>query len=360
MIGFLRDSFPGAGLGDDAAVLEAPGAVLLFASDAVVEGVHFRLDFSTLSQVLQKVVTANVSDVYAMGGQPAGIVCSAGLPPGCGREELASIVDGLRRACEAYRLRLCGGDTVLSPGGYFFDVAVIGSLPPGGEPLRRAGARPGDALVVFGALGGALAGLRILEGIAGGPAAAGPLAALVPRGEAARALRDAAARFALDTGAGEVERLCAGRGLGAEAAAAAPLVQRHLCPRAALPAALESGGGRRAVRAAIDISDGLGKDLAALCRESGVGAVIDADAVPVPAALSAALGGARGALAFVLGSGEEYVLLAAVSDPGAVGAGGGAGAAVIGEVVEAEAGISVRGAGARAEPLRPNGYEHEF
>lgn len=350
----MRDSFPRSGLGDDTAVLDSPGATLLFASDAVTEGVHFRLGRSTLSQVIQKVVTANVSDVFAMGGRPAGIVFSAGLPAGCGEEALVSIVDGLRRSCDAYSLRLFGGDTVRSPGGYFFDVAILGSLPEGALPLRRSGARPGDSLVVFGETGGSLAGLRILEALDGDAGAARGLERLVPAGREAALLRDLVTGFSLESDDGVVESLCRSRGLGDDAAAAALLVRRHLCPRAHLHGALLQAA-RAGVHAAIDISDGLARDLRSLCEESRVGAVIDGVSVPVPAAVRGAAGPGR-ALAIALESGEEYILLAAVEDPGAFGGG----AVVIGEVVEAEDGVLLRGASGDLEPLPETGYEHEF
>ncbi|MDD3642277.1 MAG: AIR synthase related protein [Candidatus Krumholzibacteria bacterium] len=327
----------------------------MFASDAVVEDVHFRLGLSTLSQVIQKVVTANVSDVFAMGGRPAGIVFTAGLPVGCNEEALVSIVDGLRRSCDAYSMRLFGGDTVRSPGGYFFDVAILGSLPDGIRPLRRSGARPGDALALFGETGGSLAGLRILEALAGDAKAAKGLEGLVPTGREAALLLDLVPGFSLENDDGVVLSLCRSRGLAERASAAALMMRRHLCPRAHLHGALLQPGAREAVHAAIDISDGLSRDLRSLCEESGVGAVIDAAAVPVPAAVRDAAG-FDASLAIALESGEEYVLLAALADPAAVGGG----AVVIGEVVEAEQGVLLRtGAGDIAD-LPETGYEHEF
>lgn len=351
----MRDSFPGSGLGDDAAVLDAPGDTLLFASDAVVEGVHFLIGRSTLSQVIQKVVTANVSDVFAMGGRPAGIVFTAGLRAGEDEEALVSIVDGLRRSCDAYSMRLYGGDTVSSPAGYFFDVAILGSLTAGTAPLRRAGAVPGDALVLFGETGGAMAGMRILEALAGGGGAGKELGALVPAGREAALLRDLATGFSLESDDGVVLSLCRSRGLGEAASAAALLMRRHLCPRAHLHGALLQAEARAGVHAAIDISDGIARDLRSLCEESGVGAVVEAGAVPVPAALRGAAG-EEAALAYALESGEEYVLLAAVEDPAIFGGA----AAVIGEVIDAAEGVLLRSGAGEIADLPQGGYEHEL
>ncbi|RJR27935.1 MAG: thiamine-monophosphate kinase, partial [Candidatus Latescibacterota bacterium] len=162
----IRAAFPQSGIGDDTAVLPAAAGDLLLASDAVVENVHFVRRRSTLSQAIQKAVTANVSDVYAMGGRPEAILLSAGLPPGCSAEDVDSIVEGLSVSCEAYGVRLAGGDTVASPGGYFFDVAIAGSVPRG-RAVRRSGARAGDAVVLFGEVGPSLAGLSLLAAFLG-------------------------------------------------------------------------------------------------------------------------------------------------------------------------------------------------
>ena len=93
-IDMLRAAFPDAGLGDDTAVLPAPAGELLFAADAVVDGVHLDLRYGSLAQAAAKAVTANVSDVYAMGGEPVAVTVTAGLPAGLGDEDAADLVRG--------------------------------------------------------------------------------------------------------------------------------------------------------------------------------------------------------------------------------------------------------------------------
>ena len=283
-------------------------------------------------------MTSNVSDVYAMGGEPYGIVFTAGLPESCGEDELVSIVDGLQRACGAYGVRLCGGDTVLSPAGYFFDVAIIGTVPEGFEPFRRGGARAGDRLVLFGEVGGSLAGLRLLEGITGlGPA--GHLDRLLPPQAGRACLLDAARTLSLDSTADGLSAMCAARELGRGAEAGLALIARHIAPLALRPPVNGSREWAPMVRAMIDISDGLGKDLATMCAESGVGAVVSEEAIPVPAAVARAMEGDLGKLTrFALSSGEEYVTLAALG-PGPVPPG----AAVIGAVTEEAGGLLIEG-----------------
>ena len=300
-------------------------------------------------------VTSNVSDIYAMGGEPAGIVFTAGLPGSCGEEDLVSIVDGLQRSCGTYHMKLFGGDTVLSPSGYFFDVAIIGYLPDGFVPFRRSGARPGDLLVLFGEVGGSLAGLRLLEEISGcGPA--GLLAGLLPPPADRPCLHEAAVTLSVDSTRADIAAMCAARKLPGGAEEAIALIGRHIAPLTLKPPVNNSPEWAPKVTAMIDISDGLGKDLAALCAESGVGAVISEEKIPVPSAVAGAMEADRGRLTrFALSSGEEYVALAAV-DSGSVPPG----AVVIGAVTEEAGGLLIEDPDGGMRRLPPMGYEHEF
>jgi thiamine-monophosphate kinase len=324
----LRAAFPDCGIGDDAAVLPVPRGEMLFAADASVEGVHFDRRFSTLSQAVQKLVTSNVSDIFAMGGSPGSIVFTAALPAGCSSADVDGIIDGLKRSCAQYGIKLVGGDTVSSPHGYCFNVAIVGEVPRG-RAVMRSGARVGDALVLFGEIGLSRAGLSVLSSRVGGDAGAGAVAI---------------------TGhpcADDIERF----------------VQRHLVPLAIpLDASLLDADPAR-VTAMIDISDGLGKDLRTLCAESGVGALIREEAFPIPPAVGELCGLEGAALIdFALSSGEEYVLLAAVSPEAAerLGAGTTAGATVIGAAVPAAEGIVLVDGSGKRRPMPNLGYEHTF
>ncbi len=304
---------------------------------------------------MQKVVTSNVSDIYAMGGEPSGIVFTSGLPERCGEEDLVSIVDGLQRSCDAYGMRLFGGDTVLSPSDYFFDVAIIGYMPDGFSPFRRSGARPGDLLVLFGEVGGSLAGLRLLEGISGG-GSAGLLDGILPPPAARLCLHEASSSISVDNTRADIAAMCSAKNLPEGAEEALMLVSRHISPLTLKPSVNGSHEWAPKVTAMIDISDGLGKDLTTLCSESEVGAVISEENIPVPAAVAAAIGDHRDKLTrFALSSGEEYIVLAAV-EPGAVPPG----AVVIGDVTEEAGGLLLEDADGGMKPLPPIGYEHEF
>ncbi len=349
----LRRAFPDCGIGDDAAVLPAPRGEMLFAADAAVEAVHFDRGFCTLSQAVQKLVTSNVSDIFAMGGSPGSIVFTAALPPGCTPADVDSIIDGLRRACTQYGIKLAGGDTVSSPHGFCFNVAIVGEAPRGRSVLR-SGARVGDALVLFGEIGLSRAGLDILSRSLEEPASG---------------LGDALPLVSIASSPAELERLTRALGWIPRAHEAARCIQRHLVPLAIPLDAALLDADPPCVTAMIDISDGLGKDLRTLCAESGVGAVIDEESLPIPPAIGAFRGLEGEALIdFALSSGEEYVLLAGIS-PEAVGRlragvaarGEAAGAAtVIGVTVPADKGITLIGGSGNKRSMPKLGYEHAF
>ncbi len=155
------------GIGDDAAVIRLEGGCdLLLACDAVVEGVHFQRELFSPADVGFKAVAVALSDIAAMGGEPLGFTVALGLP-----EDLEfAWVEGFYAGIEALTAQtggyLAGGDTVRSPV-LFADVAVTGRVEAG-RAVRRAGARPGDLVLVTGEVGEAAAGLEAMQA-GGGP-----------------------------------------------------------------------------------------------------------------------------------------------------------------------------------------------
>lgn len=142
------------GIGDDCAVLEGPaGKWALFASDMLVEGVHFRASADP-RQVGWKALAVNVSDVAAMGGQPRYAVVSLGLPPAVPVRWVDALYGGLARCARVFGVDVVGGDTVRSPR-RVVDVAIWGEVEKK-KIVYRSGARPGDSLLVTGRLGGSL------------------------------------------------------------------------------------------------------------------------------------------------------------------------------------------------------------
>lgn len=298
-------------LGDDAAKIAAR-ADLAITMDSQIEGVHF---FPGLAPALlaARSLAVNLSDLAAMGASPKYAFLALTAPPAFDRR---AFFRSFLRECRRWNLTLAGGDLSQAP-----HVQVVLTLlgERRGRFLERSGAAPGDRIYVGGELGVAGLGFRLL--------AAGA-------------------------------RLCGRRVEPPEFlekrfhAAARGAVLRHL-----LPSPQIALGGELAEKytrgAALDISDGLAKDLHRLCRESRVGARIDAAALPMPAAcrrLAARLG--EDWLALALGAGEDYVLLFTLP-PGEAPP---AGAIAIGRIERGRRVSLVRDG--RTLALPPLGFDH--
>ena len=148
-----RTSTVCVGIGDDAAVLRyRKDEWLLFASDMLVEGVHFQRRLVPAQWIGWKALACNVSDIAAMGGRPLWAVVSLGMPASTSVRFVDRLYDGLERCARRFGLAIVGGDTVRAPR-VVIDVAIVGSVAPRRLTLR-SGARVGDVLFVTGRLGG--------------------------------------------------------------------------------------------------------------------------------------------------------------------------------------------------------------
>ncbi|WP_447973308.1 thiamine-phosphate kinase [Nitrospira sp. Kam-Ns4a] len=255
------------GIGDDAAAIRpVPGRALLLTTDLLAEGVHFNPATATWDEIGYKAAVANLSDIAAMGGVPRYLLVALALPTSRTAAEIRRLYRGMMRACRAYGVELIGGDTSASRSGLFLSLTLAGIASETGI-LRRSGARVGDLIYVTGTLGDALAGLELL-----GESPARALRALPPRYR----------RYLLERHRRPSPRLKEGRLLAAH----------------------------RLATAAIDLSDGLSGDLAHICEQSSVGALIEAAALPLSPACRA-YAQARGLTpaALALRGGEDYELL---------------------------------------------------
>ena len=144
------------GVGDDAAALRSgpSGDHVLFASDMLVEGVHFDRARVKPEAVGWKALACNVSDIAAMGGRPRAAVVSLGLPPQTSVAFVERLYAGLRRCARRFKMSIVGGDTVRAPV-VTVDVAILGTVEPT-RLVRRSGAKVGDCVFVTGRLGGSL------------------------------------------------------------------------------------------------------------------------------------------------------------------------------------------------------------
>ncbi len=255
---------PGAlSLTDDAAVYQPPhGEEVVLKADLVAEGIHFFADDPPRS-IASKALRVNISDLAAKGAVPVGYLLSLALKPDWTEDWIAGFAAGLAADQERFGVTLFGGDTSRASGGTVVSIAALGRIPTG-TIVRRNGARPGDAVFVSGTLGDAALGLRIRLGTIDA----------MPAGAAADHLLD---RFL------------------------------HPQPRVALAPVI-----RAFATASMDVSDGLAGDLGHICRQSGVGAEIDAAAVPLSAGARALVAADPSALTTVLTGGDDYEILATV------------------------------------------------
>lgn len=300
------------GIGDDAALWRpGPDTEQVVTADLLLEGVHFDLGYTPLPALGRKALAVNLSDIAAMGAVARWAVLSLALPGE--PDPYWPLVEAFLDAAEAAAVTLVGGDTCASRAGLLVSVTVIGEVPVG-RAVTRAGARAGDGVWVTGSPGESAAGLALLKG------------------------------GAADIPPEDRERL----------------VRRHLdpTPRVAEGVRLRDAG----VSAMVDVSDGLAGDLGHVLAASGVGAVLEADVLPLSGALRAYCAATdTDAAAHVLAGGEDYELVFAVPPPAEAKvndliASGQLAACRIGRF-ETEPGLRLRRDG-RVRPIGARGYEH--
>lgn len=243
------------GPGDDCAILAPSRAPQVITVDSMVEGVHFRLEWTTPEALGARALTVNLSDIAAMGGTPAACVINLALRPGITEHYCERLYAGLVHEARASKTDIVGGN-ITRASELTITITVFGEIPDGA--LRRDAAKIGDDILVTGTIGDAAAGLEILSG------------KLKARGKARAFLAD-----------------------------------RYLRPTARLRA------GQRLARlrplpAAIDISDGLMQDLGHILKLSSAGAEIETAAIPLSKAYRAIVGDDP---ALALSGGDDYELL---------------------------------------------------
>lgn len=148
------------GPGDDAAVLATPDGRVVATTDLLVDGRHFRRDWSTAEDVGRKAAAQNLADVAAMGAVPTGLLVGLAVPPDLPVTWLEGLADGMRAECEPLGVRVVGGDVVRADS-LTIAVTALGDLQ-GRAPVTRSGAKPGDVVAYTGRLGWAAAGLAVL------------------------------------------------------------------------------------------------------------------------------------------------------------------------------------------------------
>lgn len=300
------------GIGDDAALLKPPpGQQLVACTDTLVEGVHFPRGTAP-EDIGWKSLAVNLSDLAAMGATPAWAMLALTLP-NADRRFVEAFADGFAQLARANAVSLVGGDTTQGP--LSITVSAFGFVPES-RALLRSGARAGDAVFVTGRLGDAAAALGLIR----------------------------------DSGLGTRD--------STNEQARSELLARLNRPEPRVAAGLAL---RDVASACIDVSDGLLADLGHICEASGVGAIVDADALPLSSAMLA-LFDAEQRRGFALSGGDDYELCftASVGRADRIAADFarlGFGAARIGRIV-AEPGLRVRDANGNAVETPRRGWQH--
>ena len=321
IISWLRRQQPRAGLegpGDDAAIVGRGSAARALTVDQQIAGIHVPADLDAAVWA-RRLLAVNLSDLAAMGARPRAALLTLAVPP---TFPIGPFLRATVRTCRRYGLTLAGGDIARADQAVT-TMTLVGTRARGSRWVSRSAGRAGDRLWIGSDVGLSAAGQRLV----------------------ARGARLVANRVSLPADLG----LDAAAGMAARRA-----VRRHLAPRPQLELGEWLGARRRA--AAIDVSDGLAKDLHRLCQSSGVGAIIDNDALPISADLAKLASILdEPAIDLALAGGEDYTLLFALPPRTAPPAGFGARA--IGSLTS-EGRLWIDEGDEKRRSLAPAGWDH--
>lgn len=310
------------GISDDTAVFKtSPGKLQLLTTDAMVEGIHFDLTFTSLQHLGWKAIVTNISDIAAMCGTPRYALVTVAIPQKFSVEMIEDFYKGAVRACKKYDCLIVGGDTTASSGNLVVSVTLFGEADPA-RVVYRYGAKAGDLICVSGHLGGAHAGLKIL-------------------------LREKenfinnSEQFSPNLDPYKIA------------------LEKYLMPKARMDLVKYFSDSIK-INSMIDISDGLASEVHHICKNSGVGAEIWEHNIPVHAITQKiAEEFSDNVVDYALLGGEEYELLFTLSDiefeklekltPDVT---------ILGRITDAEKGLNLIREGGEVEPLPFGGWEH--
>lgn len=259
------------GVGDDGAVIDHFGKQTVVSTDMLVEGVHFDLMYTPLKHLGYKSVVVNLSDIYAMNATPTQITMNIAFSNRFSVEALDEFYEGVYAACRQYNVDLIGGDTCSSQKGFIISVTALGEVSPGAY-VKRNTARKGDLICCSGDLGGSYIGLLFLER------------------EKKIYLENPQIQPDLEN-----EQY---------------VIQRLLKPEARKDIIEFFEKNNIIPTAMMDISDGLSSEVLHICRQSGLGAVIYEDKLPIHEDMKkAAYKFEIDPTACALSGGEDYELL---------------------------------------------------
>jgi len=253
------------GIGDDCAVFgPSSGRVLLFTTDMLVEDIHFLKTKMTPYQLGWKSIAVNLSDIAAMGGRPLVLLISLAIPPETDVELMQDFYKGMKTICEQYEVTIAGGDTSASPDKLVINISLIGDAQQN-EVLYRSGAKSGDSIYLTGNVGDSFAGLKIIK-----------------------------------------------KEISSPKSIESHFIKIHNEPNPLIETGMTIAASGLAT-AMIDVSDGLVSDLGHICKESGVGAILFRDKIPLSSELKLLASREKfNPLELALSGGEDYQLLITV------------------------------------------------
>jgi thiamine-monophosphate kinase len=241
-------------IGDDAAAVKTSSKITLLSSDMLTEGVHFDLKTASFRQLGHKILAVNLSDIFAVGGRPKFFLLNIAVPFKCRAGNIKEIYRGIKKLADQHGVSIVGGDTTASKKGLVLSGTLVGETA---RVISRKGAKPGDGIFVTGTLGDSAMGLELLK-----------------------------------------------KGSRNKTQSKLILCKRHLVPE---PMPLKR---TKDITSMIDISDGLLADLSHICDESGTGALLHEDKIPLSKELLAiAKTAGKDPLKYALKGGEDFVLL---------------------------------------------------
>ncbi len=307
------------GIGDDAAVLDAHGKKVLVSTDLLIEGVHFDLTYTPLKHLGYKAAVVNFSDMAAMNALPVQITVSIALSNRFSLEAVDEFYDGLLLACKQYNVDIVGGDTTSSTSGLMISVSVIGYAEED-DIAYRSGAQEHDLICVSGDLGAAYAGLLILE--------------------REKKVFQAQPEMQPDLDGHDY------------------ILERQLKPEARTDVVLVLKEKGIKPTAMMDISDGLASEILHICKESGTGALLYPEKIPIdPQTASLAESFNMQALTLALNGGEDYELLFTIHQKDFETVKEIPGISIIGHITEAAAGVHLVQGNGELVPIQAQGWD---
>ena len=308
-------------IGDDAAIIQHGQGYMAISTDMLVEGIHFDLGYSPLKHLGYKAVVVNLSDIYAMNVIPQQITVSMALSNRFSVEALEELYEGIKTACDLYKVDLIGGDTTSNPKGMALSITSIGHTTDRDKIVYRRGAKVGDIVCVTGDVGSAYLGLQLLER--------------------------------------EKQLFMNDSSMKPDFSNQSYVIERQLKPEARKDAIEYFKKSDLTPTAMIDISDGLSSDIMHICKHSDVGAFLEEGKIPIKdESKKLALEFNLDPVTCALNGGEDYELLFTVDPedldkirfmPDVV---------IIGEITPATDKLTLHTTGGNIHELKAQGWNH--